>query len=521
MADYSRATTIDGLPERYNAAVDLIESNLNAGRADKAAVIDAYDTVSYGGLADRVDRMANVLLASGIGREQRILLCLLDTVDFPTAFLGAIKAGIVPAPLNTLLTTDDYRWILQRSGARAVIVSGALADKWAPVAAENPQVRFISSRGGPWPDLQQLLQQSSAHAVAADTHRDDVAFWLFSSGSTGKPKGVMHTHGSLRLTANLYGLPVAGYRDSDIVLSVAKQFFAYGLGNALTFPYAAGATAVLMEGRATPASISELMMRHKVTVLGGVPTFFAGWLAATDTPTREQVPHFRLATSAGEALPAHLGRAVSERFGVDVLDGLGSTEMLHIFISQQPGSVRYGCTGRVVQGYEARVITGDGQRAAPGEVGELQIKGPTAAVAYWRDRPRSRATFVGEWTRTGDQYTCDADGWYSHVGRDDDMMKVGGIYVSPLEVEEALASHECVLEVGVVAAFDADKLVKPKAYVVLKQGFVANAALEAELKAHVQSQLAPYKYPRWFAFVPELPRTPTGKLQRFKLREGQ
>lgn len=516
----SSARTIKDLPEHFNAAVDLIAGNLAAGRGDKAAVIDCDGATTYGQLAERVDRMANALLAAGIRREQRILLCLLDTVDFPTVFLGAIKAGIVPVPLNTLLVEDDYRWILHNSGAAAVIVTDELSPQWQRIARENPSVQFFSSgQDGPWPKLRDMLKAADPQAEPAATHRDEVAFWLYTSGSTGRPKGVMHTHGSLRLTVNLYGQGIVRYRPSDIVLSVAKQFFAYGLGNSLTFPYAAGATVVLHRDRATPSAISDLLRRHQVTILNGVPTFFAGWLASDDIPTRQEAPALRLATSAGECLPAHIGQAFHDRFQIDVIDGLGSTEMLHIFLSQVPGAVRYGCTGRSVPGYDVRIVDDAGNTLPPGEIGELQVKGPTMAAGYWKNRPQSVTTFLGEWMRTGDKYSYDADGWYSYAGRSDDMLKVGGIYVSPMEVEAALACHDAVLEVAVVGAADADDLIKPRAHVVLKAGYMASLEMEVSLKNHVKTRLAPYKYPRWIKFMEELPKTATGKIQRFHLRD--
>jgi benzoate-CoA ligase len=312
---------------------------------------------------------------------------------------------------------------------------------------------------------------------------------------------------------------VCGVGERDIVLSVAKQFFAYGLGNSISFPYAAGATVVLYEGRATPEAITALVCEHRVSILCGVPTFFAGWFASGLAPSREAAPALRIGTSAGECLPAHLGEEFHARYGGDILDGLGSTEMLHIYLAQRPGLVRYGCTGLPVPGYDVRIVRDDGALADSGELGELQVRGPTAAIGYWRNRIKSRATFQGEWMRTGDKYACDADGWYTYGGRSDDMLKVGGIYVSPIEVEAALVCHEAVLEAAVVGAPDCDGLIKPRAYVVVRPGSAADAVLEAALKAHVKAILAPYKYPRWIEFLDELPKTATGKIQRFRLRE--
>jgi benzoate-CoA ligase len=506
MTDTTAARNIADLPERFNAAHDLIAPNLTA-RADKIAIIDMRGPCTYAELADRIDRMAGAWAGLGIERGDRVLLCLLDTRDFPTVYLGAIKAGVIPVPLNTLMTADDYGWMLEDSGAKAVFVTGELADKWTAVEG----VTFISSEGGPGEDLEDLLTSATPLVQPADTSRDETAFWLYTSGSTGRPKGAMHRHGSLRLTANLYGIGTAGYREDDVILSVAKQFFAYGLGNALTFPYAAGATVILHRDRATPVIITDLIATHKVTILGGVPTFYAGWLASNLPP----LPSLRLGLSAGEALPAHLGEAFRAKFGADILDGLGSTEMLHIFVSQLPGTVRYGCTGRPVEGYRVRIIGDTGEEAASGEVGDLHVCGPTSAHEYWQNPQKSAATFQGDWTVTGDKYSRDAEGWFTYAGRGDDMLKVGGIYVSPIEVEEALSSHADVLEAAVVGAPDGDELIKPHAYVVLRDGVAGD---EAALKAHVKALLAPYKYPRWITFLPELPKTATGKIQRFQLR---
>jgi benzoate-CoA ligase len=518
VSEQLRAQRIEDLPEAFNAAADLLEPNLAGGRAEKCAIIDRDGRYSYGELADRVARMSGAFAALGVAREQRVLLCLLDTIDFPTVFLGAIRTGVVPVPLNTLLVADDYRWILANSGATAVFVSSELSHHWNEIAADFPHVRFVSSGDGPWQPLDALVAGGDPATPPAETHRDDTAFWLYTSGSTGRPKGAMHTHASMRLTANLFAMGVADFREDDVVLSIAKQFFAYGLGNSLSFVYAAGATVILFDGRATPDAITALVKTHGVSILCGVPTFFAGWLASGAMPDRAEVPQLRMATSAGECLPAHLGEAFRERYGADIIDGLGSTEMLHIYLSQTPGAVRYGCTGRAVPGYDVRIVSDDGTLAEPGELGELQVRGPTAAAGYWRNRPKSRATFQGEWLRTGDKYFCDADGWYSYGGRGDDMLKVGGIYVSPIEVEEALVCHAAVLEAAVVGSADADGLIKPRAFVVVRPGETADEALQAVLKAHVKTLLAPYKYPRWIEFIDELPKTATGKIQRFRLR---
>jgi benzoate-CoA ligase family protein len=351
----------------------------------------------------------------------------------------------------------------------------------------------------------------------APTTWDSIAFWLYTSGSTGKPKAAVHTHAALRLTNDLYAAPILEITESDVCFSVAKLFFAYGLGNAMTFPLATGATTILMPDRATPESVAAILKDHQVTVFFAVPTFYAAFLASPAAPPRE-VLKLRCCVSAGEALPPEVGRRWSERYGVDILDGLGSTEMLHIFLSNRPGDVKYGTSGKPVPGYDMRIVDENGALVQRGEMGELQVRGPTSAVMYWNNREQSRATFLGEWTRSGDKYIEDEDGYYVYCGRRDDMLKVGGIYVSPFEVEGALQSHSDVLEAAVVAWPDEDELIKPKAFVVLKSADKACEELARALQEHCKQKLAAYKYPRWIEFRTDLPKTATGKIQRFKLR---
>ena len=508
------------VPREFNAAVDLIERNLAAGRAGKLAFRDDRESLTYGELAEQVDCCANALRALGLEPEQRVMLLLLDTIDFPVAFLGAIKAGLVPVPVNTLLTPDDYDFMLRDSRARALVVSEALLDRVAPLLEKQPALRhvIVSGKDGKGrPRFRDLLADAAPKAVAAPTLADDVCFWLYSSGSTGTPKGAVHLHSHLTLTAELYAKPVLGIAESDIVYSAAKLFFAYGLGNALTFPMAVGASTVLLPERPTPAAVARILRVEKPTIFYGVPTLYAALLASGDLPKREEMA-LRRCVSAGEALPEGIGNRWTERTGVEILDGIGSTEMLHIFISNRPGEVRYGTTGKPVPGYAVRLVDDEGKPVPVGELGELQVSGPTSAAQYWNQRERSRQTFLGPWTRSGDKYTCDKDGYYTYGGRTDDMLKVSGNYVSPFEVEAALMTHEAVLEAAVVGDLDPEKLVKPHAYVVLKPGAARDPGLVEALKAHVKSRLAPYKYPRWIEFIDELPKTATGKIQRFKLR---
>src|SRR5262249_51117646 len=360
--------------------------------------------------------------------------------------------------------------------------------------------------------------KAGGKAQAAPTTRDDMCFWLYSSGSTGAPKGTVHLHSHLIATAELYAKPILGIRESDVVLSAAKLFFAYGLGNALTFPMSVGATAVLMAERTTPDDVFNRLVEKRAAIFYGLPTLYAALLVSPAFPKKEELK-LRICISAGEALPEGLGKRWTDRTGVEILDGIGSTEMLHIFISNRPGEVRYGTTGKPVPGYQVRLVDDHGNVITkPGELGELQISGPTSAIMYWNQRGRTKNTFQGPWTRSGDKYSFDSEGYYTYGGRSDDMLKVSGIYVSPAEVEAALVSHDAVLEAAVVGAEDEQRLVKPKAFVGLKPGNSGDGKLKAALQQHVKDKLAPYKYPRWIEFMSELPKTATGKIQRFKLR---
>lgn len=519
-ADHGSSPPRIVIPRDYNAAHDLIERNLGAGRAGKAAFIDDAGACTYGELARRVDHFAHALVDLGVRMEERVLLALHDSIDFPTAFLGCVKAGIVPVCANTLLTTSDYEYMLRDSRARVLFVSAPLLPVFAPLIGKIPTLAHVVVSGAGGDGLRpfaKLLEGPDRPFEPAATKSDDSCFWLYSSGSTGAPKGTVHVHASLIETAELYARPILGLQEDDVVFSAAKLFFAYGLGNSLTFPMAVGATAILMAERPTPAAVFARLKQHRPTVFYGVPTLYAALLANAELPARSDV-RLRRCTSAGEALPEELGKRWSAHFGIDILDGIGSTEMLHIYLSNRPGDVRYGTTGKPVPGYEVRIVDDHGAPVPPGEPGELQISGPTSAAFYWNNREKSRATFQGPWTRSGDKYLQDADGYYVYAGRSDDMLKVSGMYVSPVEVEAALITHAAVLEAAVIGREDVDRLVKPMAFVVLKPGHAAAPDLAEALKQHVKSRLAPFKYPRWIEFVDELPKTATGKIQRFKLR---
>jgi benzoate-CoA ligase family protein len=517
---------VDTIPRDYNFAADILKRNLDAGRGNKPAYIDHRGQYTYAELADRVERFGAMLRSLGMRREERVLICLLDSIDWPTAFLGAIKAGVVAVPVNTLMTEADYRFMLNDSRARLLVVSEALYDKFASAIRDSDHLEHVIVAGGnahSHLSFDALMGEAkngfrSGENITAATTRDDMCFWLYTSGSTGRPKGAVHTHADLKLTDALYAAPVIGITENDICYSVAKLFFAYGLGNALTFPLSVGATTVLLAARPTPDAVAELLKKYKVTIFYAVPTFYAAFLANPAAPERSELK-IRRCVSAGEALPAEIGRRWSERYGVDILDGLGSTEMLHIFLSNRPGEVKYGTSGRPLPGYDIRLIDDDGNVVTKrGDMGELQVRGPTSALMYWNNREQSRATFLGEWTRSGDKYIEDENGYFVYCGRRDDMLKVSGMYVSPFEVEGVLQSHPDVLEAAVVGWPDTDELIKPKAFVVLKAPEKAGDALAHTLQDECRKKLAVYKYPRWIEFRTELPKTATGKIQRFKLR---
>lgn len=509
-------------PVELNYAAQLVE--WNAARRDKPAYIDDQHTLTYGELASRVARFAGLLQNLGIRREERILLVMHDTVDWPVVFLGALHAGVVPVAVNTLLTAADYTYMLAHSRSQAVFVSAALLPTLQEAMSPgNHQVNHVVVSQSPTPLAAPLLdfesQMSQATEVpACKTLADEIAFWLYSSGSTGQPKGVVHTHANLWYTAELYGKPILGVREGDVVFSAAKLFFAYGLGNGLTFPLSVGATTILMAERPTPDAVFKRLTERRPTVFCGVPTLYASMLASPSLPPSGDVA-LRICASAGEALPKDLGVRFREHFGCDILDGIGSTEMLHIFLSNQPGDIRYGTTGKPVPGYEVDLRDEHGHSVAAGTIGDLYIKGPSAALMYWNNRPKSVETYQGHWLKSGDKYICDADGYYTYAGRSDDMIKVSGQYVSPIEVENTLIQHEAVLEAAVIGVTDGGGLVKTMAYVVLRDGHSGSDDVRHDLQAYVKQHLAPFKYPRSIQFIDDLPKTATGKIQRFRLRQ--
>ncbi len=506
------------MSENANAAVYFVDRHLGEGRSGKTAYIEGERSLTYGQLAEQSGRMPDLLAKVGLGAEDRVAMVVLDVLEFPVIFFGALKAGVVPVAINTLLGTDQYRYILKDSRAKALFVSAALLETIKPVLGDLPHLRAVFVVGGEDPvgvPFEAVLAQSIAGPVA-EIGPDETAFWLYSSGSTGNPKGVRHVHSSARAVAETYGAQVLGIRESDLVYSAAKFFFAYGMGNSIFFPLSVGATTAILPGRPTPDAVFDVMQAHQPTIYCGVPTLYAAMLAAVGDGPVPGSTRLRLSLSAGEALPAEIGNRWTELTGTEILDGVGSTEMLHIFLSNAPGDVKYGTSGRAVPGYDVRLVDTDGADLPDDEIGELLVNGPSAAEGYWNQRDKSRATFEGVWTRTGDKYYRRSDGRHVYCGRTDDMFKVSGQWVSPFEVEQALASHSSVLEAAVVPALDEEGLEKPKAFVIPAAG--AQVDIDG-LREHVKASVGLHKYPRWIEVRDELPKTATGKIQRYKLRD--
>jgi benzoate-CoA ligase len=536
-----------GVPDTFNAASHFVDRNVAEGRGGHVAVECGGMRFTYDDVLRHVNQCGNALRNIGVRWEDRVLLLLLDGPEFVFSFFGAIKIGAVPVPLNTLWKSADYEYVIRDTRASVLIVSAELIDvvERIPDSSRRSLHHIIVVGGGGDESRRNtsfanLEAQGSTELEAEPISRDAPAFWLYSSGSTGAPKGCVHLQHDMVVCAELFGKGVLGIRETDRCFSVAKLFFAYGLGNALYFPFSVGATTILWPGRPTPEHVYAVIERHRPTLFYSVPTGYGMLLAhnrpqddhdeaapPSSDPSGAAVPRdfdlssVRLAVSAGEALPSALYGRFKERFGVDILDGIGSTETLHMFISNRPDAIRPGSSGLLVPGYEARLLDDEHDAVLPGEIGSLWIRGDSICSGYWNQHEKTKNTIEGHWIRTGDKYTQDVDGFYWYAGRNDDMLKVGGLWVSPIEVENALVAHGAVLETGVVGREDHDGLLKPVAFVVLRDAAVASPDLAAELQQFVRDRLAEYKRPRWVEFVAELPKTATGKIQRFRLRQRQ
>lgn len=514
---------IVSLPDRFNIADYLVDRHIREGRGGRTAILCGDESITYAQVADRSGRLANGLRTLGLRREDRVMLLLHDTPAFVYSFFGAQKMGAVPIPTNTLLKSQDYQYMLNDSRARVVIASEALLPQLSAIPRSDlPYLEEVVIDGAATGDMGaigQLLAASPSLEVE-DTSKDDAAFWLYSSGTTGFPKGAVHLHHDIVFTVACYAQGILGMTAADRTFSVAKLFFAYGLGNGLTFPFAVGATTILWPGAPTPHNVYTQIERFKPTLFFSVPTNYGQLLAHKRDGEDFDLSGVRQAVSAGEALPKALYERFKDRFGVEILDGIGSTEILHIFISNRSGHVRPGSAGELVPGYEARIVDDKGEDVANGTVGNLLIKGDSTCAYYWNKHERTKDTIEGHWIRTGDKFSRDADGYYWYAGRADDMLKVGGIWVSPVEIENTLVEHSAVQEAGVIGRRDADDLEKPMAYVVLAAGHVPSPELARELQDFVRSKIAEYKRPRWIEFVEALPKTATGKTQRFKLRQA-
>ncbi len=516
------------LPDQYNAAVAFLDRNIEEGRGAKTAVYYEGSTYSYAQIVELANRIGNGLLELGIDMEQRVALLLLDSPQFAAAFFGAIKIGAVPIPMNTVMRPDDYIYMLNDSRARALLVHATL---WRTIEHIRPQLKYLrhiivvnnidtplNHADASVHDFGAWVERASNTLRPAETSKDDSAFWLYSSGSTGFPKGCVHLQHDMVYCTEYYAKPILGINENDITFSAAKLYFAYGLGNNLYFPFSVGASAVYYPGRPLPEEMFKVIAQYRPTIFFGVPTLYASMLAVPNAQERFDCSSLRACVSAGEALPADILRRWEDTFNVPILDGIGSTEVLHIFISNRMGEIRAGSSGKLVPGYEALIADEDGRAVPDGEVGNLLIRGDSIAAYYWNKHEKTKDTIRGHWIYTGDKYYQDADGYFWYCGRSDDMLKVGGQWVSPVEVENTLIAHPAVLEAAVVGVTDKDKLVKPKAFVVLKEGYTPSDALADELKDFVKGKIAPFKYPRFIEFRPELPKTATGKIQRFLLR---
>jgi benzoate-CoA ligase len=507
-------------PERFNMADYFLYHNVEEGREGRTCLYYGDESYTYGDAVRMSNRAGNALRAMGVEVEDRVLIVLPDCPEFAWTWFGASKIGAVITMVNPLLPADDYRYYLEYTRSRVAVIHESLIEsftKAAGAARYLKNVLVVGSECGEFNSFADVLKAQSDEVTSADTSRDDIAIWLFTSGSTGHPKGAVHLHHDLPYNTECYAKRVLGINESDLTVSVPKLFFGYATGTNLLFPFAVGGATALFSERSTPEKLFEVIEHFRPTILTSVPTMIGGMLNVEGAGSRD-LSSLRMCLSAGEALPVELYRRWTETFGVEILDGIGSAEMFHIYITNRLGDVKPGSLGRIVEGYEAEIVDAEGRRLETGEMGTLRIKGDSAALCYWQAHENSKATFAGDWCTTGDQFHVDADGYYWYHGRTDDMLKVSGIYVAPAEIENCLLQHDAVIEAAVVAHDAGDGLFKPKAFVVLRDGREAEAELADAIKEFVKSRLALYKYPRWVEFVDSLPKNDRGKIDRKQLK---
>ena len=509
-------------PERFNMADYFLYHNVEKGREGKTCLYYRDESYTYADAVRWSNRAGNALRELGLEMEDRVLIALPDCPEFAWTWFGACKAGGVITMVNPLLPAEDYRYYLEYTRARVAVIHESLLDNFARGAEGARYLRNVLVVGherGLFHSFAEAVGAQSAELAPADTSRDDLAIWLFTSGSTGHPKGAAHLHHDLPYNTECYAKRVLGVREDDVTVSVPKLFFGYATGTNLLFPFAVGGATALFDERSTPEKLFEMIERFRPTILTSVPTMINGMLNVEGAAERD-ISSLRMCLSAGEALPAELYRRWMETFNVEILDGIGSAEMFHIYITNRLGDVKPGSLGRIVEGYEAEVVDAEGRPVATGEMGTLRVKGDSAALCYWQSHEKSKATFAGDWCTTGDQFHVDEEGYYWYHGRTDDMLKVSGIFVAPAEIENCLLQHEAILEAAVIGHDAGDRLIKPKAFVVLREGHAAGDELERGIKSFVKTRLAPHKYPRWIEFVPSLPKNDRGKIDRKLLKSA-
>ena len=509
------------LPEIYNAATTFVDENIAQGRGRRIAIYYQDETITYQEVYEKVNRTGNALKELGVEIEHRVLLALPDSPEFGYSFFGAIKIGAVPIPTNPWMAAKDYGYLIKDSRARAIIVHESVLPEIAKIWDNTRYLKHILVVGtakGKALSYHDLVAQASDQLEPEPTHRDDVGFWGYTSGSTGTPKGAVHLQHDMITISDLFVKPILGMNETDRCFSASKLFFSYGLGNSLYFPFRFGASTVLWPEKPDPEKILQVIDKNKPTFFLSVPTLYARFLRIEK---KYDLSSLRICLSSGEPLPPAIFHQWKDRFGLELLDVVGSTEATHDFLANRPGRAKPGSSGEVTPAFDAKIVDDEGREVPVGEIGNLMVKGDANSPYYWNKHEQTKRVMQGEWLKTGDTYYCDAEGYYWYCGRSDDMMKVGGLWVSPIEIENTLMEHPAVLESGVIGDTDADGLLKPKAFVLLKPEFQPSDGLRSELQTHVKTKLAPYKYPRWIEFVDDLPKTVTGKIQRFRLRNGR